>query len=459
MNKKGKKVIRKLGIALVVFVVLAFLLVACGTSEPQELIEEPTTEEEQPDEAVSEQPTKEESEQPKEKVVIDFWDLSEAEEFRTWMANYAAEFEEENPGVEVNFTWVDTGSWDEKMLTAMSAGEEPDIWFSNSGESLNKFIRAERVAPLDGLIDESLYLEGRIESSKFNGNLYSIPRSGKVIGLWYNVNLFENLGLEPPSNWEALNEVAESLKSEGVIPFALGNNVKWALGMYYDYLVYNYCGPEAREKATFERDGFSWEDQCFVDAAERIVEFVENDYFPPGFNGMSPDDANSLFFTDQAGFDASGSWLVGIAKGAAPEGFQLKLLPWPSPPDALYPTNNGEAWVAGTDVWAVSASSENVEICAKFLNGIGERGDSFAAAIGSLPITPGYTPEDPDLAKIAEQASNAKYVMPSGDRAVPASMAEYWKDNLQLLSAGELTPEEFAQAMADAVQKEKDSFE
>jgi raffinose/stachyose/melibiose transport system substrate-binding protein len=390
-----------------------------------------------------------------QEATINILDIHDTDATDKFITDFSAAFEKEHPGVKVVVTTADSGSIDAKRLTLFSAGKEPDIFYSNAGETLNQYVRQGKVAEIENLVDQSLWLPGPLATLTYNGHLYGATKAQNVGGLWYNVGLLKQLNLQPPTSSEELVDVSNKVKAAGNIPFGVGNKEQWPIGIIYDYLTYNYCGQGAREKATFQSDQFTWTDSCFVKAAQKTEELIQAGFFPTGFNGLSNNDAVGLFFNSQAAFTVNGSWLIGISKDAAPQDFQMEFIAWPNPSDAPYPTKDGESILGGADAWAISASSPHKDIAAAWLNEWAKQSPEYNKISGSLPIIPGDEPQDPLLKAIADINAKSQYSWTSGDRVVPSIIAQAWLNNLQSLAGGNMTPEQFAQAMADAVQKNK----
>ena len=81
----------------------------------------------------------------------------------------------------------------------------------------------------------------------------------------------------------------DTLKANGIAPFALANKAKWPGSMVYMYLVDRIGGGEAFRKAASRAPGGSFADPAFVEAGRMLQEMVKSGAFAAGFNGLDYD--------------------------------------------------------------------------------------------------------------------------------------------------------------------------
>lgn len=143
----------------------------------------------------------------------------------------------------------------------------------------------------------------------YDGHIYAVATSNiSVAGIYYNQEIFENLGIEVPTTVSELEAACDKIVEAGIVPFALANATKWTGSMYYQLLVARKAGLDDFQAAASGEGSF--EADCFTYAGEKIQEWVEKGYFPEGFNAMSEDDTQSeaMFFREEAAMYLIGSW-------------------------------------------------------------------------------------------------------------------------------------------------------
>lgn len=154
-----------------------------------------------------------------------------------------ADFNAENPDIVVEPVY--TGNYDDtvtKIQTAMQGGTPPDVFVSLATQ---RFTMASTgmAMPLDELIaadgEEGKayiddFLEGFMEDSYVDGQIYSIPFQRSTMVLFYNKEAFKEVGLDPekaPATWEEVVEYGQKLTNENRYGVGLALNsgsAQWA---------------------------------------------------------------------------------------------------------------------------------------------------------------------------------------------------------------------------------------
>ena len=137
-----------------------------------------------------------------------------------------ADFTAENPDIVVEPVY--TGNYDDtvtKIQTAISGGNPPDVFISLATQ---RFTMASTgmAMPLDALIaadgEEGKayiadFLEGFMEDSYVDGQIYSIPFQRSTMVLYYNKDAFAEAGLDPekpPTTWDELVAYGTALTND-----------------------------------------------------------------------------------------------------------------------------------------------------------------------------------------------------------------------------------------------------
>ncbi|HHX60006.1 MAG TPA: extracellular solute-binding protein [Epulopiscium sp.] len=217
-------------------------------------------------------------------------------------------------------------NYKEKLVVAMSSGEAPDMYMTWSGGPMNEYIEAGYAQPVDDLMAASdlpgKLMDASIAQGTYNGKVYGVPFWNMATsGVYYNKKMFDELGLKVPATIGELEEVADKLVDNGIIPFALANSTKWTGSMYFMNLAARKGGLEPFAKAV---DGSgTFEDEAFVYAGNKIREWTEKGYFPDGVNSLSEDDGQSrqLLYQEKAAMTCIGSWYTTNMKNDSEEFF------------------------------------------------------------------------------------------------------------------------------------------
>jgi raffinose/stachyose/melibiose transport system substrate-binding protein len=138
-------------------------------------------------------------------------------------SNAITEFEKANPTVKINATYLPSAQLQTTLLTQLQAGNAPDIFWMNGGAG----------AP-DSPVD--LAKEGRLldlsnqpwanqlgvlkDSADYNGKVYAWMSGVAPDAIYYNTQLFKQMGLSVPTTFSQLLSLCGQIKKAGKIPIA-----------------------------------------------------------------------------------------------------------------------------------------------------------------------------------------------------------------------------------------------
>lgn len=114
------------------------------------------------------------------------------------------EFNKIYPNIHVKITPFQAGSLNEYLTTQAAANSLPDIAFG--WDNLNYPISQGWIHPLDEFLEKDDEIKnvdpGLLESYKFGGKTYALPMNLQFSAIMINLDLLEQLNLDPPSyNW------------------------------------------------------------------------------------------------------------------------------------------------------------------------------------------------------------------------------------------------------------------
>ena len=220
-----------------------------------------------------------------------------------YFESVAKEFEKSHPNIKVTLEAVADEPMHDKLRTALGGGEAPDIAFSWSGEFTQKFVRAGAALDLTKYLkDDSEWKNSFSPSSlgayMMNGKNYGIPlrMNGKVFA--YNKTIFNKYGLDEPKTWDEFLAVCEKLKSNGVTPIILGNQLRWPIIHYLTGFNQKLVAQDTLNK-DYDRTTGEFTDQGYVEALNKIKELSEKGYFNKNVNSVSQDMGKEMFYADK----------------------------------------------------------------------------------------------------------------------------------------------------------------
>ncbi|HEX2221757.1 MAG TPA: ABC transporter substrate-binding protein [Candidatus Limnocylindria bacterium] len=191
-------------------------------------------------------------------VILSGWQASEDE--GELLEQMFAGFEEQCPNITIDYQPV-AGDYAQAMIANFSAGTPPDVFYVDSSVA-PEWIEEGFLLPLDDYIAESgvdtaQFYPGYLDA--FRGpddQIYGLPKDASTLAMFYNTDMLEEAGVEPPTNWEELQAAAEALTTGDVTGLCLSPSLDRALAFIYQNggSIYNedltevtFDSPETRE--------------------------------------------------------------------------------------------------------------------------------------------------------------------------------------------------------------------
>lgn len=241
------------------------------------------------------------------------------------------EFEAQNPGIKVDLQSLPFDTMRTILQTQLRSGDAPDVFNWGSGPSFGGALAdAGLLYDLSDAYEErgwEVYDFAKDRVTSADGTVYGVPGEMETLGVFYNRDLFAELGLDEPQSLADLEEVAEATKAAGYIPFAISDQEGWQGGHQLSMALSSAVGSAGVNDLVA---GNSAWDSADVEAAVGLWDkFDEAGYLTPFPTSVSYDSGNSLFFTGDAAMLPMGSWIVdGIVANAD---FEAGYFPFPAP--------------------------------------------------------------------------------------------------------------------------------
>ena len=211
-------------------------------------------------------------------------------------------FEEEN-NCELEFQIIPWDTYEEKYMTAINAGEGPDVGYMYV-EMFPTYIDSGAVVDMEEYLTEEDY-ENYIylEKGQMMGGTYGFPFStGNPFILYYNEDILESLGEEPPETWEDFKRICEKATQDtdgdGEIDqygYAAGFNngdmsPLYLLNSYYYSLIWQ----NGTDIYNDDLKSVRFNDEAGVEAVEFLQSLTP--YMPENYMSLAATDAFSNVF-------------------------------------------------------------------------------------------------------------------------------------------------------------------
>jgi multiple sugar transport system substrate-binding protein len=138
-------------------------------------------------------------------------------------------FEEANPGIKLNLEVV---SWNDVytvVSTRISNGNAPDIL---NIDTFADYATEGLLLPVKDYCPEELYNDffpAFIQQSVIDGTVWAVPDLASARAMYYNKDIFDEVGIKVPTTWAELQDACQSIKD-----FYNGDVYPWGMDMTTD---------------------------------------------------------------------------------------------------------------------------------------------------------------------------------------------------------------------------------
>jgi len=371
-----------------------------------------------------------------------------------------AKFNEAHTDIHAKFEQVPWGSAHEKYLTSMVTGNPADIIFYPTVLWGKEFWSLGGLEPLDNYVknweNKDKILDGAWKGSRFDGHIFGIPIMTLTTYLYYRIDWFEELGIEPPKTREeflsAAKKITADLDGDGktdrygyAMRGARGGTTAWVsfvmpvFGKEYDYKYVRDNGV-----STFRLPEAKKANQWFIEL------FTKHKVTPPtapsdgyaevmqegtsGLVGMlQHHTTSSVLLTEALGSDKLGAVLTPTVKGnrAATSDLHHFVITKAS-------KHKEEAW----EVLSWLASPEQAAV--------------FNRIRGGVPVVKNAGEYDPYFIENKFQRVSAEQLpytfVVQGLETLGTFIESAWPENFQKALLGKITPDEFMDAISKALE-------
>ncbi len=275
------------------------------------------------------------------------------------LAEIIDEYHEKNPDVFIDVVTGTPATRGQRISTLLAAGADAGI-FEIEAAFAREWADAGYLLPLNDVFEaiggEDEYVPGSY--FEMDGTVYALPYATSVYGLWYRTDLFEEAGLEPPTNYEEVMAAAKALTNpeKGIYGISIPGSTNASVNFFSTFLwqqCMDYYTPQG--ELIFDKPGA-------LDAIKKWVAMTE--YAPPGFENYSWGDQITAFITGKAAMSVYAGRLGVRMQDQAPQledKTNIVRLPWSTRPDSPYVTYGSWSRIA------ISANTKYPETAKDFL--------------------------------------------------------------------------------------------
>jgi len=301
---------------------------------------------------------------------ITLWTTEEAGPLE-FVEGLAATYSEANPDVSVTTIFHAPEQMVNDVLTAAIGGQAPDLLWTQA-DHVGPLTAAGQIAPLDDLVDVSVYDPTAVGVTTVGGQVWGVPNSfGNALMLYYN----KDIVAEPPANTDELIELAVANTDVDSDKY----------GLVYDQTQSFWLTPwlGGFGASVFDENG---DPALGSDAMVDALSFLQELKWTHGVMPVDAnyDTANALFLGGDAAMIINGDWELGNYAGTFGDALGIAPIPevvgggWPAP------------FLSGKYLMVPSATAENEEkaaVVADLIEFINNKDNqlAMAAALSRIP--------------------------------------------------------------------------
>lgn len=391
---------------------------------------------------------------------LTFWHNSTTGDGKAYWEQTAADFEAENPGVEIKVQAIQNEDMDGKLQTALNSGDAPDIFMARGGGKLAAVVEAGQAQDLSDALpaDTRAALgDATLSALTVDGKLYGVPLSVLPGGIYYSKDLFAQAGItETPETIDELGDAVAKLKVAGIAPIALGAKDAWPAAHWFYFFALRECSQDVIAEAATNPE---FTDECWLRAGEDLADLASIEPFNDGFlTTTAQQGAGSsagLLANHKAAMELMGAWDPGVIASLTPDEKPLADLGW-----FPFPATDGGDGGAGAMMGGVDGFTCHVDApkeCAEFLAFAAQKEyqEKYAEAFVTLPANKDAqgVVTDPALQEVLASVNEAPYVSVWLDTLFGQNVGNALNVSVVDLLAGKGSPEGIVDAVNEAVKK------
>ncbi len=232
------------------------------------------------------------------------------------MNTIIAKFNEAYPNITIKFDPTNPPDYNATLRTQLEGGTGPDLFYLRSFATSRQLFDEGFIEPLADLpgLKENFSEASLGPWSAADGTPYGVPMIAVSHGIYYNKDLFEQLGIEVPTTWEELLAAAQKIKDAGYTPFANASGDAWTIAeIVFMNLAPTFIGGYEGRQAYLNGER-CFNDENMVKAFQAVADLAP--FVPDGQEALTYYDSQALFEQGKAAMWLGGSWdIPGVREG------------------------------------------------------------------------------------------------------------------------------------------------
>ena len=264
-----------------------------------------------------------------------------------------------------------------------------------------------------------------------DGKQWGVPYTYYQWGVYYRKDIYEELGLAEPSNWDEMKSNCQAILDSGRKCYTIGTKFLWTAGGWFDYLNMRTNGFDFHMELA--RGEVAWTDDRVRATFANWRELIDMGAFIDNHQTYSWQEALPFMVNGEAAAYLMGNFAVAPLREAGLDDSKLDYYQFPAiNPDVELAED------APTDTFHIPSAAKNKDAAKAFLKLVTSASVqteiNSGAALGQLPVNSGSSVDDDKF--LVEGFETLSANSPGGvaqffDRDYPAEMAKAGMEGFQ----------------------------
>ncbi|MBN9201548.1 MAG: sugar ABC transporter substrate-binding protein [Microbacterium sp. SCN 70-18] len=186
---------------------------------------------------------------------------------------------------------------------------------------------------------------------------YGIPNYGEFVGVYYNLDMFAEAGLEVPTTYDEFVDVLDAFVAEGITPLAEAG-AEYPLGQLWYQLALSQADRQWVNDYQLYENPVDWTGPEVTYASETLLDYLDAGYIASDVSSVKAEDAGVGFINGTYPIFVSGSWWYGRFIAEATD-FEWTMQAFPDSTLSLGSSGN---------LWVVPENAANKELAYEFID-------------------------------------------------------------------------------------------
>lgn len=253
-----------------------------------------------------------------------------------------------NPKARVSYVFVPYDQLPNKVVAAAAANSGPDVVVYN-GPTIGNFVDAKAVVDLtpywSAFKDKDLFAPAVVHS--IGGKVYGVQGYVNLLGLWYNKDILDKVGVQPPRTIDELTAALAKVTAAGYKGITLtgkpNDQGEWQAYPWLSAYGWSYENPS---------------ELAALQAFNLVAAWVQDGYLSRNVVTWEQVEPFQAFTVGDVAFCENGNWQIGTAKASVK--FNYGVVPMPSG------TAQAREYLGG-EAESIGAFSKNPQLAWQYL--------------------------------------------------------------------------------------------